>query len=362
MPNMIERSMNERGENLYSIWRVPIALYRLRRFNWCFVYFGFFFFVLTLTGVSQAFSQRSAPKQKPLLSFVMLSDLQWPNPESIQKEIQARIPGYRGLTRAMAKKMAPTADGLKGQLRSRFRPNGGELKSEIILGSIDGELLNIMFIGAPNPMLRDETFIESAWWWRSAYSDLSKRKSHVTISLPRTGKPRRDQLVLAQVTSAIIAKTKAVGVIWDTADAVYRASRFAKMVASADQRLPAELAVSVKLGLDTQFPRKNGKPAWLAMTYGLNSMGLKEVEYRGFDGDAPELVQLLWNVSDYLMAKGDVIGDNHTIGSPTKRQYVFKVRKSTLGAQGQVLRMEVVPPGKNSVHPKALIKPNDLVE
>ena len=300
-------------------------------------------------------------KGKSLTSFVMLADTNWPTPQELQKEIARRIPAYKPVPARFLRRMSSQFAKIKASMKQRLNVEGDDFKWNIVLGSINKRLVTISFTGAPNPLVEGESFFRAAWWWRSAFRELSTRKAHVYISMPVSKDARGDQLLLGQLTAVIIERTKALGVIWETADAVYRAKRFAGMMAEAKKVLPAQLAVSVKLGRDTQFPRKDGKPAWLGATYGLRSMGLKEIEFRGFEGEAPQLVQLLWNVSGYLMQKGDVIGDKDTIGPESQRQYVFRVQKSTLGLQGKVLRMQAI---ANRVKPDAkdIVRPEDVVK
>lgn len=324
--------------------------------------------VLAFVGQSHAVAQENPKaaaglvKPTKLLSFIMLADSSWPSSADLNAELQKSVPDYRPVSKKVAERMAPALEKTKQGLRAKLGPVAKNAKVEVLLGAIEGRLVLITFVNAPNPVAQNESFIRAAWWWRSAYEEINKRKSHVIITITKSVDARRDQLRLAQLTAAVISKTNAIGVIWATADAIFRAKRFSKSVANAKKMLPVDLAVSVKLGRDTEFPRKDGKPAWLAMTYGLRSMGLKEIEYRGFSGEPVELVKLLLNTSSYLMSKGDVVQDNETIGSRTERQYVFKVLPSSLGAKGKVLRMQEVEPGKRSVRPNEIFKSEDIVK
>ena len=292
----------------------------------------------------------------------MLAEKTWPSRNELFAAIAPRVPALKPAPNSTSRTRAETQRRSKIKLAGFLKVPVDSFKYDMYLGVIDKRLVLITFTGTPNPLSWNESFLRSAWWWRSAYKDLASREAHVTISLPVSSDPKRDQMILAQLTAAVISKTKAIGVIWDTADAVYRAGRFAKMMDQAKRHVPPSLAVSVKLGRDTQFPRKNGQPAWLAATYGLRSLGLKEIEYRGYDGKPQDLVQLLWNISGYLIQHGDVIGDNDTMGSPDVRQYVFQVTTSTIGLKGKVLRMRTVPAAHSRVRPEDIFIPGQPTE
>ena len=317
-----------------------------------------FVFGLVIFKAEPSHAKRS---QKHLSSYVMLLDKAWPAMRDFRKSIAQRVPQFVPLSDAVMGRMAPGFADMREATRKYLKAPKDEFQWDILLGKIDDRLVKIIFVGAPNPLSKDERFFKAAWWWRSAYKDLAVRKSHVSISLPASKDARRDQLLLGKLTAGVIADTNALGVIWETANAVNRADRFASQMAKAKKLMPVSLAVSVRLGHDKDFPEKRGKPAWLAVTNGLTSMGLKELETRGYYGKPQDLLNLFWNVSSYLMRKGDVIKDNHTIGSETERQFVFNELPSSLGTGGRVLRMKVVPRPVRP-EPGAIVRPKDIVK
>jgi hypothetical protein len=261
------------------------------------------------------------------LAIVMLADQNWPAKAKLMAAIDRRLPG-----------------GFKAEAGEDAHPS-------TYVGFVDGRFAALMFIDARNPLASDESFIRAAWWWPNVRADLAKRKAHVVVSVGRKGNERADQLTLARLVAAVMETSNAIGVIWDSADAVWPAGLFVSEVDGAMGKLPTMMVVSVKLGRDTQFPRPDGEPAVLGMTYGLRAFGLKEVEFRGFDGSAAELAKTLMGVADYLMTKGDVIKDNDTIGVDLNRQFVFNILPSTLEAGKRVYRMKRVtgaPPAKPS--------------
>jgi uncharacterized protein DUF4261 len=261
------------------------------------------------------------------LAIVMLADQNWPDRAKLTAAINRRLPG-----------------GFKAESGNNAHPS-------TYVGFVDGRFVTLMFIDALNPLAPNESFIRAAWWWPDVRADLAKRKAHVIVSVRQKGDERADQLALARLVAAVMETSNAIGVIWDSADAVWPAKLFVSEIDAAKGKLPTMMAVSVKLGRDTQFPRPSGKPAVLGMTYGLRAFGLKEVEFRGFDGSSADLAKTLLGVAAYLMEKGDVIKDNDTMGEDLNRKFVINIVPSTLEAGKDVYRMKRVtdaPPAKPS--------------
>jgi hypothetical protein len=208
----------------------------------------------------------------------------------------------------------------------------------------DNAFCPIMIVGAPNPLGENESFINSAWWWPDAKDAVSNRKSHAIINVMGVADPSARYALLANMTAAVIETTPgAIGVIWDAADALWPADTFMSVVNGMDGALPLPLMTSVKVSVDTDFPKPDGGPAWLGMTYGLRQFDMMEIETRGWDDDPQSMIDTLLGLSAYLLEKGPVIGDGDTVdgpatnGRPSKLQ--IKHQASTLEPGRTVLRL-----------------------
>ncbi len=291
---------------------------------------------LTLLGMASsvlrvppAEAQNASKKPGSVLSFVMLADHKWPSAPALEEQIQKRLPNYRR--------------------------RGTQTQKGMAIGEVDGRLAITVFIAKPNPLSPNESFIRSAWWWPNVEADVARRKAHVIIQLSGTGDPRVDLLQLAKLTAAVIAATNAIGVIWDAADAVWPAQVFLKQIDQPNVEFPVSVLVSVKLGRDTQFPHKDGRPNWLGVTYGLKAFGIKELEIRGFAGAPSSIVNLLMNIAHYLVQKGDILKHNETLGRSLDREYQIKIKPSTFYKGQTVYRLIALDKA-----PQA--KPSDVVK
>jgi hypothetical protein len=248
----------------------------------------------------------------------------------------------------------PKAGDLIAAIKKRlpgFESNPAFAKPDSIVGTMGRRLLAILLVNAPNPLSPNESFIRAAWWWPDVSTAVAKRKAHIIVNVGSSDDPREDYLTLAKAVAAVMETSPAIGVIWDSADAIWPRDMFMESLDRADTNVPTSLFVSVKLGRDTNFPKKDGSAAWLGMTYGLRAFGLKEVEFRGYEGQPSELAALLLRVAAYLLLKGDVIKDGETMGETLERQHQFKFEPSTLESGKQVYRMRVLvgaPPARPS--------------
>ena len=189
-------------------------------------------------------------------------------------------------------------------------------------------------------MTPDESFIRAAWWWPDAWDALQQRKAHCIVSVMSADDPRSGYAMLARLTAAVIdANPNAIGVIWDAADAVWQADTFRNEVDGVGDGLPLAMCVSVKLGRDTQFPKSDGSPALLAMTFGLAAFGLMEIEVRGFEGEERDLIPLLLNIAGYLIENGPVIADGDTLGPDEGTRFRVQHLASTLAPGTTVYRV-----------------------
>ncbi len=53
-----------------------------------------------------------------------------------------------------------------------------------------GKFSTMMFVGAPNPLSDNESFIKSAWWWPDVKARLAERKAHISLFVSLDGNPK----------------------------------------------------------------------------------------------------------------------------------------------------------------------------
>ncbi len=255
----------------------------------------------------------------PLLSFVMMKNTDFPTTDEMVAAIKKRVPEFE---------TAP--------------PEEAQEKYAPIMGTVDEKLCAIMMIDEPNPMTPEESFLQSAWWWPDIQKDVEARKSHAIVTV-MAGEPTiEDHALLARLTAAVVESNDAIGVLWNGADAAWRTDMFLGVIDQYKKEPPLPLFVSIKLGRDTEFPTKNGEPGWLAMTFGLRTFGMMEIETRGFEGKSPEpMIDNMQNMASYLMTSGPVVNDGDTVGQNEQTQIKIKFEDSTLNPGNQVYRLYI---------------------
>ncbi|MCP4933992.1 MAG: DUF4261 domain-containing protein [bacterium] len=259
------------------------------------------------------------PETIPLLSFVMMKNTDFPTTDEMVGAIKKRIPEFEHTP--------------EGNTQEEPGP---------IMGTVDGKICALMLINAPNPLGPEESFIQSAWWWPTIQKEVEARKSHAVVTV-MAGEPTiADHALLARLTAAVIESNDAIGVLWNGADAAWRTDMFLGIVNQYGIEPPLPLFVSIKLGRDTEFPAKNGNPAWLGMTFGLRTFGIMEIETRGFAGETPEpMIDNMQNMASYLLTSGPVVNDGDTVGLNEQSQIKIQFEDSTLNPGNQVYRLYI---------------------
>jgi uncharacterized tellurite resistance protein B-like protein len=228
-----------------------------------------------------------------------------------------------------------------------FAPEGGEDAGHAgaMLDVSAGKFSTSMFVGAPNPLGDNESFVASAWWWPDVKARLAERKAHVSLFVSLDGDAKDSYLKLVAMTAGVVeCHPSAIGVIWDAADAIWPAPAYLSAVNRAAGTLPVEMLVSVKLNKDTHYPNKDGSPALLCMTYGLAAFGVMEVEVRAFPGTPAELGAMALSMASYLLNTGAVIKNGDTIGREGEPQFRVTYELSTLDIGKQVYRLHIDKP------------------
>jgi hypothetical protein len=223
------------------------------------------------------------------VACVLLGAPKFPPSSSLIKAIQRRLPGF-------VDACPDHADG-----------------GPALIGRIEDKHCVVAFCDESGALDPDASCIASAWWWQDAWESLERSQAYVLVSIVEADDPWRCWSILSQLTAAVIETAPAIGVLWEPADAVWPADEFRAEVDEAGETLPVRMLVSVKLGRD-ECPGRDGSPTLYGLTWGLSAFNLMEIELRCFEGDALEMVGILLDMASYLIKRGAVIGDGHTIG------------------------------------------------
>lgn len=164
-----------------------------------------------------------------------------------------------------------------------------------------------------------QSYVTSSWWWPETRAVVARTKAHAVTAVfgvnEKTPPKERILVEMQLVAAALDVLKSATAVIWPDANAMWKPDDFRSQLDQANGEIPVTLAVAVKMGLDTENLRPDGKPKLFATTEGLHAFGMMEVEWRAFDGEFLKLVSLISGIAWYLINKGPIIQDGETMGS-----------------------------------------------
>jgi hypothetical protein len=210
-------------------------------------------------------------------------------------------------------------------------PQQASQDAPVFVNTLDGQFCTVMCVGAPNPMNANESFIRHAYWWPDASTALQNRKAHVIVYVKGDANvPAAVALkTLAKLTAAVASVMPApMAIIWDGADALWPTRMFVETVEGAGDHLPLDVLVSVKQGVDPDYEGQSGVPTRWLRTDGLASLGHKEIEARGVEGDPAEAAAFMLGMAYLLAVAGRTIKEGESI-SVAGHAKAFSVRETT---------------------------------
>ena len=164
---------------------------------------------------------------------------------------------------------------------------------------------------------------------------LASHKSHLNVTV--TGK-FVDAVDLALFVSRILAACTetydAAGVYWGHATLVHSPAFFREQIRTATrEKLPVFAWVA--------FIRSKGKVegTYDLFTRGIDSFGAMEIEVIGTKYEPQAVIAMVSSLSSFLLQKGNVIEDGHTIDAPEGKIRTSHAA-SALGREGKVVKIE----------------------
>lgn len=156
----------------------------------------------------------------------------------------------------------------------------------------------------------------ATWYWRQACEALQPQRATAHISMRGTELRKLESAVLmTKVVASVVELGGASAVLWGTS------------LQSSEAFLKGSAAVSVRnipamLWVDYQLRREaSGKVS--IFTRGLKAFNLMELEAKDAPVAGHELLELMLDTTQNLIARGPVLQDGESIGrSPTRRIYV----------------------------------------
>lgn len=270
-------------------------------------------------------SQQSSGKSHfgPRFAFVCLASDRLPAPGVLE----AKLAEYLKMNPSEIGKLETITDKTK-------RPDLGSSVSSVKIGK--NEVLIAMAEGPiPKPDL--DYACGNSLFWPKAREELAKHKSHLIVTvLGDFASALGEGLFLTRVIAACVESYDAVGVYWGHATVVHSPEFFLKYAKTASAEDPPTL---LWVGFLRSAGEKEGTTS--LFTRGLDVLGRMEIEVVDSSRKPSEIFERVADLSSYLLKKGNVIGDGHTIGSDEKEKITAHHADSALDRKGKVLRIDL---------------------
>jgi Domain of unknown function (DUF4261) len=191
---------------------------------------------------------------------------------------------------------------------------GVEADKGVVMLRVAGGTALVSLMEAPIPGQELQRTCHNSWYWREACDAIKDHKAHLLVVLTGTKLSKVDSAVVqTKIVAALIEESNAVAAYWGTS-LNSRESFLEQSTKIARDRMPTWLWVSYRVSRDA-----SGR--FSLSTEGLKDFKLMEIEAKDVTKPFNELYSLVEGMAAYLIAKGPVIHDGHTVG-PTNEQRI----------------------------------------
>jgi hypothetical protein len=201
-----------------------------------------------------------------------------------------------------------------------IEPDGDDIASVFTL---KGEQIGLMNINNPVPADDIEGTARYAYNWNSAREDLKDHTAHVVIAIMDGSHDEVKRFKLqTQLLCSVLRTTDAIG--------VYNGEQLLlipkdKYLRDARNLQSAALPVNlwVYFGLQVIDGKSNG------YTYGLEAFGKDEIEVLDSDEKIDDLLEMLINITEYVLLKDVTFKPGQTVGYTKQQQIMVSYSKGS---------------------------------
>ena len=227
--------------------------------------------------------------------------------------------------------LLPEGEALSGAIR-RHLPQAQTPETGVAGGAavfvVEGGMAAIGGVSEPAPITKDDPCVAYAWHWPEVWPAIEGHAAHVVVAATGGADAKSRARLLGRAVAAVIEATPAAcAVHFAGSDALWPAALVAEVVSKGGDEPPVPFCVAIALGRDPEGGVS-------AITKGLNSFGLMEIETRGYRDDPRELNGFLLDLAAFLIESGDVLSDGDTIGPDSDTKIVVR-RETSVVAPGQ---------------------------
>ena len=215
---------------------------------------------------------------------------------------------------------------------------------QTVVAEIHGTLIKVSFRENKIPPEVLKSSIDGAWYWPEAKAEFDRHKSHIAVVIEdapedqledetsgdsaqntteegtreETAPPAVDsETILKRVQKALLLTRvlevfgeahQALGVYWDGAPLVHSWASFAESAsAMKPDHLPLRIWVDYRRWSNVDETHN-------LVTRGLENLGQREIEIHGSTHSPSEISAWAYNISHYILEKGEVLEDRQAVG------------------------------------------------
>jgi hypothetical protein len=239
------------------------------------------------------------------------------------------------LERAELPPFTDVARWLKEHFPTAKAPKASGSTENLITLTIGDMTAAITLVPRPIPASQLEGPAATAWYWPGAAEALGGQAAHLLVTLvDEGGLAVTKAAVLTELTAAVAAVSRALGVFWGPSRTVHQPGAFIDQATQiSEDNLPLFLWLDFRV-------ESTGNGAYRLYTTGLEAMGQSELEVARFEGPPQELLDFAYNIAHYLLDKRKVVNDGDTIGLTDEVRATARRGKSMLGGDLDVITLE----------------------
>lgn len=253
-----------------------------------------------------------------MMAVVMLGDINLPDNEALRRSINVRFTNISIPTDTSAGGDAP------------------------FLFFTQGAICAIMRLPAPCPIAPQDPCFTLAWYWPKAWEELKDHKTHMVVAVSGGSDARTRAILLSQLTAAVVeASPSSIGVHCASSKALWPAQAVPAMTQPDGNTEATPLLIAVRLVHDhTKISGKHFSGV-SAITHGLSTFGLMEIEALDIPEDPRTLTATILDLASYLISAGPVINDGDTIGPDETTKLTVRHETSHWAPDQKVYRVQL---------------------
>jgi hypothetical protein len=198
----------------------------------------------------------------------------------------------------------------------------------------DGGFCMVGHMDVPFPERDRRSACAVSWMWPEAEERTRGHGSHIVCFGNAAGGALEQRLMFTRILAAICAAGGVVAVYWGDANLMHEPTRFVAIAEEGDlHMMAAMLWVSARVS-------KNWFGRFTATTHGLHKLGHKDFEILKARRTPGELLELLGDLTLYVLHNGPVLKHGQTFGRSAEERHRIEHRRSRFG-NGEVIGLRM---------------------